>query len=351
MRRDAARLAELLSAAGTADAARLGALGRWYACFAGAVRDHNRIENVIIYPALGERDPTFRDIEGALEGQHRLLADRLAVTRESVGALAAATAGRRWESEHREAVRAALALQGIVDAHTRNEEAVAFSRCRDAFTADEYEDLFRAGGRMVGERAAFLAGLWVLDPTPACAQSELLAAQPLRQRLTYHLATRPRCDRLARPTAPDSATGAHIRRCDMPTIPWRTTAEVTPDRNYLILASQLPLRSHRMIPRFLGLTLSVVRQLERTEGVVGYSLFAQPLKRTFWTLSAWTDQHALDAFVRTMPHLGVMGKLRPHMGPTRFTTWSVAGSALPVPWAEAVERVMGSSANPGRATS
>lgn len=199
MRRDAARLAELLGAAGTADAARLGALCRWYACFAGAVRDHNRIENVIIYPALCERDPTFRDVEGALEGEHRALADRLAVTRESVCALAAAAGGRRWDREHREAVRAALALQGIVDTHTRHEEAVAFPRCREAFTADEYEDLIRAGRRLVGKRAAGFAGPWVLDHTPACERSELLAAQPLLQRLTYHLATRPRYDRLARP--------------------------------------------------------------------------------------------------------------------------------------------------------
>jgi hypothetical protein len=27
-----------------------------------------------------------------------------------------------------------------------------------------------------------------------------------------------------------------------------------------------------------------------------------------------------------------MAKLRPHMGPTRFTTWTAPGSALPVSW-------------------
>ena len=72
---------------------------------------------------------------------------------------------------------------------------------------------------------------------------------------------------------------------------------------------------------------------------MGYSLLARPLKRTFWTLSAWTGQSDLDAFVRTMPHLGVMGKLRPRMGPTKFTTWMVPGSALPPSWREALERL------------
>jgi heme-degrading monooxygenase HmoA len=135
----------------------------------------------------------------------------------------------------------------------------------------------------------------------------------------------------------------------MPPLPWRTKLPVIPHQDYLVMASRLPLRSHRSIPRFLRLTASVARQLEGTSGLVGYSLLAQPIRKTFWTLSAWTDRDALDAFVRTMPHLAVMGKLRTHMGPTRFTTWTAPGSALPVPWDGAVERLMGSSASGGTA--
>ena len=113
------------------------------------------------------------------------------------------------------------------------------------------------------------------------------------------------------------------------------------------MASRLPLRSHRAIPRFLGLTVAVARQLEDTRGLVGYSLSAQPMRKTFWTLSAWTGSDALDAFVRTLPHLDVMGRLRPHMGHTRFTTWAAPGSALPIAWDDAVERLMGGSAPEG----
>jgi hypothetical protein len=96
----------------------------------------------------------------------------------------------------------------------------------------------------------------------------------------------------------------------------------------------------------MGLTASVVRQLERTDGLVGYSLRAQPLAKTFWTLSAWTDEAALGAFAAAMPHVSVMAKLRPHMGPTRFTTWRTAGTGLPVPWDDAVARLMRPAATP-----
>ena len=136
----------------------------------------------------------------------------------------------------------------------------------------------------------------------------------------------------------------------MPPLPWRTKLPAIPDQEYLVMASRLPLRAHRTIPRFLGLTVSVARQLEGTSGLVGYSLLAQPMHKTFWTLSAWTDSDALDAFVRTMPHLAVMRRLRTHMGPTRFTTWMVPGSALPIAWDDAVERLMGDSASKGPAS-
>ncbi len=135
----------------------------------------------------------------------------------------------------------------------------------------------------------------------------------------------------------------------MPTVPWRGRAAVEPEAQYLVMASRLPLRSTLKVPWFMGLTVSVVRQLERTDGLVGYSLRAQPLAATFWTLSAWTDARALAAFVRELPHQGVMAKLRPHMGPTRFTTWTAPGSALPVPWEMAIPRLQSSSAR-NRAT-
>jgi len=117
-----------------------------------------------------------------------------------------------------------------------------------------------------------------------------------------------------------------------------------PDGQYIAMASRLPLRSYRTIPQFLALAASVMRQLERTVGVVGYSLRAQPMSKTFWTLSAWKSVAELGEFVRTMPHLAVMGRLRPHMEATRFVTWTVPGRLLPVRWEDAIERLMGSTA-------
>jgi hypothetical protein len=125
----------------------------------------------------------------------------------------------------------------------------------------------------------------------------------------------------------------------MPTIPWRKKFDPDPDVEYVVMASRLPLRSMAKVPWFMGLAFSVARQLEGTDGLIGYSLRAQPLAKTFWTLSAWKDEASLGAFVQELPHRAVIIKLRPHMNATTFTFWTTPGSALPVPWTDAVGRL------------
>ena len=131
----------------------------------------------------------------------------------------------------------------------------------------------------------------------------------------------------------------------MPALPWRAKTPVALEQEYLAMATFLPLQSYRATPRFLRLTSSVAEQLERTGGLVGYSPLAQPASKKFWTLSAWIDRRALSAFVLEMPHPGAMQQLRPHMGPTRFTAWTVLGCALPISWHEATERLMSPDAS------
>jgi hypothetical protein len=128
-----------------------------------------------------------------------VLADRLAVARESVRGLAAASGGSRWERERDETAQATRALQAIVDAHTEHEEAVAFPRYSATFTSTEYDQLGKAAWKLVGQRAIVFAGPWVLDHASAAERAELLASQPLCWRLIYRLALRPRYEHLARP--------------------------------------------------------------------------------------------------------------------------------------------------------
>jgi Hemerythrin HHE cation binding domain len=199
MRADATRLTELVGAARPDQAGRLEALAGWYARYEAAIHDHHHAEEWVIYPALLERDPSFAEADGQLEGQHQVLADRLQVARESLTGLAGATGGGRWEQEREEAAKAAAALKSIVDTHTRDEEAIAFPRYSAHFTAAEYAGLNKAALKLVGLRSFVFAGPWVLDHATPGERAELLGEQPLLLRVIYRLALKPRYQRLVRP--------------------------------------------------------------------------------------------------------------------------------------------------------
>ncbi len=124
----------------------------------------------------------------------------------------------------------------------------------------------------------------------------------------------------------------------MPASPWRSIRPADPSREYRVLLSFLPLKRLWRVPSFLIQTIRITRQLERSSGLIGYSLNARPLTARFWTLSVWENEAALQAFVHAMPHMETMGALIPHMGPTRFVRWTVLGAHLPVRWDEALKR-------------
>lgn len=106
-----------------------------------------------------------------------------------------------------------------------------------------------------------------------------------------------------------------------------------------VMASRLELRRTRDAPSFLFAALRVRRQMLASPGAMGVSLVAKPLRRAFWTLSAWQSEAALRAAVALEPHRSIMRGFRPRMHASSFVTWSAEPSALPVPWEEAFRRL------------
>ena len=127
----------------------------------------------------------------------------------------------------------------------------------------------------------------------------------------------------------------------MPTLPWKSLTVADPERQYVILLSYLPLKRVWRIPQFLAHTARIMAQLRRSRGLLGYSLRAELAAKQFWTLSAWEDEVALHAFIRTQPHTQTVMAMMAHMGATKFIRWVVKGSELPVSWDEALRRWRG----------
>jgi heme-degrading monooxygenase HmoA len=120
----------------------------------------------------------------------------------------------------------------------------------------------------------------------------------------------------------------------MPALPWISLEAPDPAAELIVMASKLPLRSHGDIPRFLRETWRVRRQLTRSPGLVGYSLDAQLVAKTFWTVSAWESRPALGAFDRASPHANAKNVLRSAMMPSTFVMWRCRAHDLPISWSE-----------------
>jgi hypothetical protein len=125
----------------------------------------------------------------------------------------------------------------------------------------------------------------------------------------------------------------------VPALPWRRYEKVEPNTECTVMGSRLPLKSYLRIPGFVGATLRIRRQLARTPGLVGYSLNAQLLRKTFWTVSVWSSRQSLEQFARTDPHQGDTDKIRPAMLPSTFVFWMARADDLPIGWDEVRSRI------------
>ena len=132
----------------------------------------------------------------------------------------------------------------------------------------------------------------------------------------------------------------------MPPLPWTKPpgADAGHDE-VVVMASLLRLDSILRVPGFLRAAMAIRQQVLRADGAVGVSLNTA-LPRTFFTLSAWRDRDALDAFVRSEPHISSMRRYRPAMADARFVFWSTTADELPPSWAEARRRLRQVNAKP-----
>jgi heme-degrading monooxygenase HmoA len=133
----------------------------------------------------------------------------------------------------------------------------------------------------------------------------------------------------------------------VPALPWHIKQPISPNAQYVAMASRLPLKRHRSVPGFLLHTLRIRRQLAKCPGLVGYMLDARLGNKTFWTFSVWEDRPSLGAFARSEPHRRITKQLQRSIEGTRFKYVTVVGSELPLTW----PKVKSLLAEPGPGTS
>ena len=125
----------------------------------------------------------------------------------------------------------------------------------------------------------------------------------------------------------------------MPTLPWTVPNPAPPGSQAYAMASRFEVRSLKDVPRFFLRALAAWRQVRSAPGCLGASLIAQPMRRVFYTLSAWQDRDALSAYAGTRPHRDIMVGLRPTMRVGTFVFWDAPTDQLPLTWDDAKRRL------------
>ncbi|MET9758572.1 DUF3291 domain-containing protein [Streptomyces sp. NPDC006372] len=125
----------------------------------------------------------------------------------------------------------------------------------------------------------------------------------------------------------------------MPTLPWTVPDNPPRDTEVHVFATRFETRTLWGALKFLVGTPAVWRQVRNSPGAYGVTLKAKPLRRMFWTLSAWESKAALDDFVRAGAHKSAARGVASQMRDKASTTWQVRSDDLPLSWSEAFRRL------------
>ena len=104
-------------------------------------------------------------------------------------------------------------------------------------------------------------------------------------------------------------------------LPWKTRTCGADGDELVASVTRLRLARWRDVPRLLVIALRLRRAFRLGEGGLAVGLAAQPLRRTFWTLTLWRDEAALLAYVRPPAHAAALRSFRNALADTTSARW------------------------------
>lgn len=106
-----------------------------------------------------------------------------------------------------------------------------------------------------------------------------------------------------------------------------------------ISVTRLRVRSFRYLLQFVWKSMKTARQAERSPGFLLGRLARCP-GNVFWTVTAWTDEAAMNGYRTAGAHRAVMPKLLDWCDEAAVVHWNQESSELPS-WPEAHRRMAG----------
>lgn len=105
----------------------------------------------------------------------------------------------------------------------------------------------------------------------------------------------------------------------------------------LISVTRLRVRSFIYLPQFFWNTFKSIRQVERSSGFIGGRLLVNATN-VFWTITAWKDEAAMNAYRTSGAHRRAMPKLLHWCNEASVVHWTQEASGIPS-WHDAHRRM------------
>jgi hypothetical protein len=105
------------------------------------------------------------------------------------------------------------------------------------------------------------------------------------------------------------------------------------------MASRFALKRHRDVVPFLRAAIRLRKLAARAPGNVGLGLRANPLTKTFWTLSTWESGDALRAYAATETHRAIVSRFKQASATSDFVFWDDPDPTTRPTWREATTRL------------
>lgn len=99
----------------------------------------------------------------------------------------------------------------------------------------------------------------------------------------------------------------------------------------VVALTRLRLRAYRYLLPFAWRSRQSARQAQRTPGFLAGRLYGDPLRLTFWTVTAWESEAAMHAFRGTGDHQRIMPKLAHWCDEASVAHWAQSSSDIPEP--------------------
>jgi hypothetical protein len=122
--------------------------------------------------------------------------------------------------------------------------------------------------------------------------------------------------------------GSHVQHAQ-----WTLEGKMT-----FISVTRLRVRSIVYLPQFFWYTIRSIRQAERSSGFLGGGLLRNS-KNVFWTVTAWKDEVAMNAYRTGGAHRRAMPKLIHWCDEAAVLHWTQESAEIPI-WQELHRRMV-----------